>query len=293
MGLKSSYEKNWKKLMILPIAVMIISLIILGNNYAQTGEFIERDITLKGGVLLTVESSNVIDISDSEQLLEDNIGEQVRIRELKSLGSANIVGYSFEYAGDDVDALKSEVSNLLGDISSDKMSLEEISSAISERFWQGTIRAISIAILLMSVVVFLYFRLAIPALAIILSGVSNIIGVLAVMTLLGMNISTSGIAAILMLLGYSIDSNIVLTARVLHRKELELNDRILSAIKTGLTMSVTSIVALFVLFLASPAAILKVISGVLIIGLLLDLMNTWIQNAGILRWYFTKRGVKR
>ncbi len=279
--------------MILPIAVMIISLIILGNNYAQTGEFIERDITLKGGVLLTVESSNVIDISDSEQLLEDNIGEQVRIRELKSLGSANIVGYSFEYAGDDVDALKSEVSNLLGDISSDKMSLEEISSAISERFWQGTIRAISIAILLMSVVVFLYFRLAIPALAIILSGVSNIIGVLAVMTLLGMNISTSGIAAILMLLGYSIDSNIVLTARVLHRKELELNDRILSAIKTGLTMSVTSIVALFVLFLASPAAILKVISGVLIIGLLLDLMNTWIQNAGILRWYFTKRGVKR
>ena len=39
-----------------------------------------------------------------------------------------------------------------------------------------------------------------------------------------------------------------------------LEDRIASAIKTGLTMSVTSIVALTVLYLTSTAEILKIIS---------------------------------
>jgi preprotein translocase subunit SecF len=42
--------------------------------------------------------------------------------------------------------------------------------------------------------------------------------------------------------------------------------------------------------LASTAAILKTISLILIIGLLLDLMYTWIQNAGILRMYLEKKG---
>ncbi|MDP6845482.1 MAG: hypothetical protein QF460_00770 [Candidatus Nanoarchaeia archaeon] len=290
MGLKSSYEKNWKRFMILPIGFLIFALIILGNNYASTGDFIEKDISLKGGFLLTIESSMPIDISAEEEELSASLNEQVKIRELSSLGSGGIVGYSFEYAGDDIDSLMSEAGTLVGNTNRDRMSVEEISSAISERFWNGTIRAILVAIGAMSAVMFLYFRKLVPALGIIASGMSNIIGTFAVMSLMGISISASGIAAILMLLGYSIDSNIVLTARALKRKELALNDRIYSAIKTGLTMSITSIVALFVLYLASTAAILKTISLILIIGLLLDLMYTWIQNAGILRMYLEKKG---
>ncbi len=290
MGLKSSYEKNWKKFMILPIGFLIIALFILGNNYSNTGDFIEKDISLKGGFLLTIESSKLIDIPIAEEELSVSLNEQVRIRELSSLGSGGVVGYSFEYAGENIDVLMNEAGILVGNTNRDRMSVEEISSAISERFWNGTVRAIMVAIGAMSVVMFLYFRKLVPALGIIISGVSNIIGTFAVMSLMGISISASGIAAILMLLGYSIDSNIVLTARALKRKELALNDRIYSAIKTGLTMSVTSIVALFVLYLASTAAILKTISLILIIGLLLDLMYTWIQNAGILRMYLEKKG---
>jgi len=289
MGLKSSYEKNWKRFMILPIGFLIFSLLVLGNNYSITGDFIEKDISLKGGFLLTIESSKVVDISVVEETLSSSLGEQVRIRELSSLGSGGVVGYSFEYAGENIDALMSEAGTLVGNTNRDRMSVEEISSAISERFWNGTVRAIMVAIGAMSVVMFLYFRKLVPALGIIISGISNIIGTFAVMSLMGISISASGIAAILMLLGYSIDSNIVLTARALKRKELALNDRIYSAIRTGLTMSVTSVVALFVLYLASPASILKTISLILIIGLMLDLMYTWIQNAGILRIYLERK----
>jgi len=290
MGLKSSYERNWKRLMILPVGFLIFALIILGNNYAATGDFIEKDISLKGGFLLTIESSTPIDISSAEEELGNSLNEQVKIRELSSIGSGGIVGYSFEYAGESIDELMDEAGTLVETTNRDRMSIEEISSAISERFWNGTIRAILVAIGAMSVVMFLYFRKVVPALGIIVSGVSNIVGTFAVMSLMGISISASGIAAILMLLGYSIDSNIVLTARALKRKELALNERIYSAIKTGLTMSITSIVALFVLYLASTAAILKTISLILIIGLLLDLMYTWIQNAGILRMYLERKG---
>ncbi len=276
--------------MILPIGFLIFSLFILSNNYAATGDFIEKDISLKGGFLVTIESSKVIDISSAEEELSASLNEQVKIRELSSLGSGGIVGYSFEYAGENIDSLMEKAGTLVGNTNRDGMSIEEISSAISERFWKGTIRAIMVAIGAMALVMFLYFRKLVPALGIIISGVSNIIGTFAVMSLLGISISASGIAAILMLLGYSIDSNIVLTARALKRKEMVLNERIHSAIKTGLTMSVTSIVALFVLYLASTAAILKTISLILIIGLLLDLMYTWIQNAGILRMYLERKG---
>ena len=289
MGFRSTYERNWKRLMIFPMLFLIFSGGVLYSNYLTTGEFIEKDVSLKGGYLLTIESSTVIDISELEKRVSEGIGEQVKVRALKTLGSGKTMGYSFEYGGTEIDKLIDEVSLSVGPITG--KSIEEISSAISERFWNGTLRAISVAILAMSGVVLLYFRLFVPAIAIILSGLSNIFGTLAIMSLAGISISTSGIAAILMLLGYSIDSNIVLTARALNRKEMKLEDRIFSAVKTGLTMSITSIVALLVLFLTSPAGILKNIAVILIIGLVLDIINTWIQNAGILRMYL-RRGEK-
>jgi preprotein translocase subunit SecF len=277
--------------MIVPIIFLIFSIFILGSNYASTGDFIEKDISLKGGYLLTIEGSVKLDLESTEESLSEIMNDQVKMRKLSSLGSGGVVGYSFEYAGDDIDGLIDEAGQMVGTTDRERMSIEEISSAISKRFWDGTIRAILVAIAAMAGVVFLYFRKVVPAIGIVISGISNIIGTFAIMSLLGISISASGIAAILMLLGYSIDSNIVLTARALKRKELSVKDRIYSAIKTGMTMSITSIVALTVLYIASPAAILKTISLILIIGLLLDLMFTWIQNAGILRIYL--RGAKK
>jgi len=278
MSFKSSYNKNWKKLMILPVLILVISLGILGNNYSNFGDFIEKDVSLKGGYSITVETDEEFSTLD----LEKQLGDDVAVKKLKSIATGGALGYTLDYGGDDVDSFLSEIKSLF---EVTEYSIEEISPAISQRFWEGTLKAITMALIAMSFVIFLYFRKVVPAAAIVLSGVSNIIGTLAAMSLLGISLSASGIAAILMLLGYSIDSNIVLTARVLKNKRDSLEDRITSAVKTGLTMSVTSIVALLVLYLTSTAAILKIISLTLIIGLLLDVLNTWIQNAGILRLY--------
>ncbi len=278
MSFKSSYNKNWKKIMILPVLILVISLGILGNNYSTFGDFIEKDVSLKGGYSVTVETEK--EFSPAE--VEDMLGGDISVKKLRSIATGNALGYTIEYGGNNIDSFLNEVESLF-EVS--EYSIEEISPAISQRFWEGTLKAISVAIIAMSLVVFLYFRKVVPALAIVLSGISNIIGTLAAISLMGINLSASGIAAILMLLGYSIDSNIVLTARVMKNKRDSLEDRITSAVKTGLTMSVTSIAALTVLYLTSTAEILKIISLTLIIGLLLDVLNTWIQNAGILRLY--------
>jgi preprotein translocase subunit SecF len=76
-----------------------------------------------------------------------------------------------------------------------------------------------------------------------------------------------------------------LSTRVLKRHEGEVFDRVLDAMKTGLTMSATTLGAIIVGIVFARAEILKQIMTILLIGLIFDLIMTWIQNAGLLRWY--------
>ncbi|PIU72031.1 preprotein translocase subunit SecF, partial [Candidatus Woesearchaeota archaeon CG06_land_8_20_14_3_00_33_13] len=96
-------------------------------------------------------------------------------------------------------------------------------------------------------------------------------------------------AAFLMLIGYSVDTNILLSTKVLKRKGGEVIDRIINGMKTGLTMTLTTVTAIVVAYLFSQSAALSQIMLILIIGLLTDVLNTWVQNAGILRLYLERR----
>jgi preprotein translocase subunit SecF len=37
--------------------------------------------------------------------------------------------------------------------------------------------------------------------------------------------------------------------------------------------------------------VLSQIASVLLIGLVLDIVNTWIQNAAIIKWYAVRKGI--
>jgi preprotein translocase subunit SecF len=136
-----------------------------------------------------------------------------------------------------------------------------------------------------------YFKNSIPSLAIILSAFADIFMTLALFNLLGMKMSTAGIVAFLMLIGYSVDTDILLTNRVLKRHEDSLNKRLFSAFKTGITMTLTSLLAIIIalLVVSSFSAVLTKIFTVLVIGLSFDILNTWITNVSILKWYVKKK----
>ncbi len=165
------------------------------------------------------------------------------------------------------------------------------------------VRAVLFAFLMMAIVVFVVFRAAIPPLAVIFAAFSNIVVALACMNVIGLELSLGTVAALLMLIGYSVDSNILLTTNLL-RKKGDLNEKVRNTMKTGVTMTFTTFAAIFAMFLVSstihlfsshfaPIPILRDISLVLLFGLMMDLVNTWLFNAGVLRWYIEQKESKK
>ena len=151
--------------------------------------------------------------------------------------------------------------------------------------------AIAIAFVLMSIVVFIYFRQLMPSSYIILCAFSDIIFPWAILILFHIKLSTAGVAAFLMLTGYSVDTDILLTTRVLKR-EGTIFKKIVDAFKTGSIMTLAAMAATGIAYFATPSETLKQIMMILFIGLCADLWNTWIQNAGLLRWWLESKQKK-
>jgi preprotein translocase subunit SecF len=56
--------------------------------------------------------------------------------------------------------------------------------------------------------------------------------------------------------------------------------------------TLAAISAMFIVAWFGSVLILMEISAVLLIGLIFDIMNTWLTNVGILKWYVLKGGGK-
>lgn len=133
----------------------------------------------------------------------------------------------------------------------------------------------------------LYIIYSIPSFAVILCALADIIMTITVVNILHIQLSTAGIVAFLMLIGYSVDTDILLTTRLLKDKEGHVNKRIFGAFKTGMTMTLAAIasvaVSLIIIYNFSDA--LRQIFSIILIGLLFDIINTWVTNGSILKWY--------
>jgi preprotein translocase subunit SecF len=145
------------------------------------------------------------------------------------------------------------------------------------------------------VLLLFYYKYSVPSLAIILCAFGDIIMTIAVVDLLGIKLSTAGIIAFLMLIGYSVDSDILLTTRVLKRSEDSVNHRVYGAFKTGLTMTLTSLAAVGISLLVTykSSVVLGQIFTIVLIGLFLDIFNTWVTNASIIKWYAERKEFKK
>lgn len=144
--------------------------------------------------------------------------------------------------------------------------------------------------ILLIVCFFIYFKFNMPSFFVIFCALADMLMTLTIVNLLGIRVSTAGIVAFLMLIGYSVDSDILLTTRVLRQSEGTINSRIGSAFKTGIIMTLTSLAAVVVslIIVGSYSPALKQIFTILTIGLVLDILNTWITNASLIKFYAEK-----
>jgi len=287
--LKKIYRKHYKELLIIPFLLFILALGQIGLQYYQTGDFLNKGVNLKGGITITIDK--VIDIEDVQQHLSDNFpGGDISVRSVTRTGVVS--GTVIEATDIDPELFLESIEDYTK-VNKEELSVEVMGSRLGASFFRETFIALLIAFIFMGIVVFIYFRVPIPSLAVILAAFSDIIVTLAIVNIIGIKLSTAGIAAFLMLIGYSVDTDILLSTKLLKRKGGRILDRTFDAMKTGLTMSFTTMIALIVALSFAQSEVLKQIMTILLIGLLVDLINTWIQNAGILRWYLnSKKGRK-
>ena len=287
------YNKNYKLLLIIPAVLLISSLAILGYSFIQTGDFLEKDITLTGGTSITIITENQeLNIDDIRNFLSKRTSN-FYVREITDIRSGAQKAVIIE-SPDQADDLKLIIEEFLNyNLTDENSSIESTGSSLSKSFYNQLKLAIVISFILMSIVVFFIFRSFVPSFAVILSAFADIIMTLAIVYLLGMKLSTAGITAILMLIGYSVDTDIMLTTRLLKR-EGEINKNIYSAFKTGITMTLTTFTAIAVaLFITqSFSNVLEQIFSILLIGLIFDIFNTWVTNASLLKWYLERKNKK-
>lgn len=278
--------------MIFTIVLLFLAVGVLGYNYATTGEFVEKGVSLKGGITLTVSTNTDLDTSALKAVLQQKLlKSDVEIRRLTEAGMIKSV--IIEASDTDEDTLKNAVSESgLLKITDDNYTIESMGSTLGASFFRQTIFAVIIAFLAMGLVVLITFRSWIPSFFVILAATSDIVCTLATVSLLGIKLTTAGVAAFLMLIGYSVDTDILLTTRVLKRKEGTIFERIMDSMKTGMTMSITSLVAALLAYIFTSSDVIKQIMIIIVIGLVFDILNTWIQNTGILRWYLERKEKK-
>jgi len=286
-----SYVKNFnfKQMLIFPAILLMVSLLILAYTTitSQTNTPVQLGMEFQGGTSITFDSSKTPD-----QLKEEFAAYPVvQVRgypgsdeKLLQFGPMTV-----SQQNDVINKLNSEYSNV-GQIT-------VMGEVVSKSLQGQALRAIIFSFLGMAIVVFLIFKTFVPSVAVVISAFADIAFAAAMMDVFGIALSMGTVAALLMLIGYSVDTDILLTTRLFKRKG-ELSDKIKDAMITGLTMTFTALAALIALYVVSSGSylvssftridIIRDISVVLLFGLIADIINTWMTNVGILKWYFEK-----
>ena len=286
--LKEWYETKYRMQLLFTIILVVLALVQIGVQYSVTGDFVHRGVSLKGGSTITINSPSVP--ADLESFLHDKFPQaDLGLRTLTSAGK--VVGIAIDADTQDSGEIDTLIKAIKEKMPLDKAqySIEIIGSSLGESFFRQTLTALAVAFVLMGIVVFIYFRSIAPSMAVIAAALSDMIVTLAVFNLTGLKLSTAGVAAFLMLIGYSVDTDILLSTRVLKRTDGTVNERVYSSIKTGLTMSATTLAAVIVALIFVQSDVIRQIMFILLIGLLVDPIMTWIQNVAILRIYLEKK----
>ncbi len=267
-----------KRMMAIPAVLFGIALVIVGVTFALTGMPVTPGIDFAGGTAVTIHTDDT-----KEEIVAFYAGYDLKSID-EGIGSG---GYYLKFgpmSNEDMMKFNNYTLSKYPEASIDQIGANFGATLQSQAMW-----AILFAFIGMAVVVFLAFRKVIPAITVVSAGIADITITDAVMNLFGIELSLATTAALLMLIGYSVDSNILLTTKVLKRQG-KLEEKMEDAFRTGIIMTTTTlaaIVAMFIVAFIGQVPTLYSIAAVLIIGLISDIIFTWGFNAGVLRMYLS------
>ena len=284
-----------RQIMLVPIAVIILALISLGVTYVSTGSPVKLGIEFTGGTLITVPG-----IGSEESVAAEFAAYP--LQDVRDIGNRYMLQF-----GPMSDLEYSQLVKLAND-RFESPDIRHMGPIYSKELQSQVARYLPLSFIFMAIVVFVVFRQLFVSGLVVICALADILTAAASMNLTGVELSLGTVAALLMLIGYSVDTDILLSMRVLKRKG-DVDEKIKGAMQTGLTMAGTTISAVIALIIISNFLYLIVpsftrmdiiadMTMVLIFGLAADVFNTWVTNAQGLRWYLGRskkaaRGLKR
>ncbi len=271
-----------KQMVIIPMVILVISLAIIGYTMVTTGLPVKPGIDFSGGTAVTVFTS------DTPDMLRESFAGYPLI----SIGEGISNGKYLKF-GPMSDADLASLADLINQKYPDAK-IDQIGASFGQTLQEQAAIAVIFSFIGMAIVVFIAFRTFVPSSAVVLSAFADIAMTAAAMTVLGIELTLPTTAALLMLIGYSVDSDILLTMRVLKRQG-KLDEKLAGAFHTGIIMTSTALAAVLAMWIVAEIGqivVIREIASVIFIGLIFDIMNTWLTNAGIIKWYVLKRGGK-
>jgi len=269
------------KMVAVPMAIFVISLAVIGMTYLSYGLPVKPGIDFTGGTSVTLSTN------DTQAAVEAYFAG-FPLQPVTHDVSSRIFLLTFtNMSADQNQALLAKINARYPDAS-----VDYIDSSFGQTLQGQALIALLFSFLGMAVVVFIAFRTFIPSIAVVTCAFVDMVGTAAGMTLVGIPLTLPTTAALLMLIGYSVDSDILLTMRVLKRQG-KLEDKLAGAFHTGIIMTSTTLAAVLSLWIVAGLGQIEIIrqmAAVLLIGLVLDIINTWITNATLLKWYAERRG---
>ncbi|WP_348607438.1 protein translocase subunit SecF [Halobaculum rarum] len=275
-----------RQLVAIPLAVLAVALLVIGGAYATTGAPVDPGLDFTGGTELRV----AVDAPSDAQAREDIRGAFTATPDsIQRVGGSDVYIVTFQTEGSETEQSEftQQLESEAGEAGFDIRSIEGVGAAFGSETQQRALIGVVAAFAGMAALVFALFRTFVPSIAVVVSAFSDIVIPVALMNLLGIELTLGTVAALLMLIGYSVDSDILLNNSVLRRSG-DFYESTYRAMRTGVTMTLTSIAAMAVMAIAASffgIGLLASIGTILVFGLAADLMNTYLLNVSLLRWY--------
>jgi len=277
-----------RQLVVVPLAVLVLAFAVIGGWYVITGAPATPGLEFTGGVELRI-ADNGGDVRGQIETAFDREPDTIQ-----SIPADDVYVVTFRATESDPTDLAGALDDQASAANLQTTGIDQVSPSFAADTVQTAVFGLVLAFVGMSVLVFALFRTLVPSVAVVASAFSDLIIPIAVMNLLNIQMTLGIVAALLMIIGYSVDSDILLNNSVLRRTG-GFYESVSRAMRTGVTMTVTSMAAMIVMAVVATLfgiSLLRDIGIILAVGLCADLMNTYLLNVALLRWH-SFEGVKR
>ena len=288
-----AFNRYYNKFNILSVSLVIISLLLLTFKGLNFG------IDFKGGTLIELRSSDTkVNVSS----LRDNLS-QMNLGDVSVKNFGNGTDYLIKFENNEnknvIEEIKKNLDKSFGNNFNFRR-VENVGPKVSAELLKSGVIAISVALFLMLVYIWIRFEWQF-SLGAIVALFHDVIVTLGVFSLLGLEINLSIIAAVLTIVGYSMNDTVVIFDRVRENlrkysdiKIFELtNISINETLSRTLITSITTLLALLSIFFFG-GEVLKGFSLAMIFGVIFGTYSSiYIANTVLVRLNVSQKTVLR